>query len=46
MQSMLKHIFTSRRRQTQRTSSGLVDRRSGAPVTRRPDPMPRMRWYS
>jgi hypothetical protein len=46
MQNMFKHIFTSRRRQAQRTSSGLVDRRSGAPVTRRPDPMPRMRWYS
>jgi hypothetical protein len=43
---MLKHVFTSRRRQTQRNSTGLADRRSGAPVRREPDPMPRMRWYS
>jgi hypothetical protein len=43
---MLKHLFSHRRRQAPRTSTGLTDRRSGAPVRREPDPMPRMRWYS
>jgi hypothetical protein len=39
---MLRHLLTFGRRNT----SDLTDRRSGAPVRRRPDPMPRMRWYS
>lgn len=46
MQTMFKHLFTLRRGQAPRDSKDLVDRRSGAPVRRRPDPMPRMRWYS
>jgi hypothetical protein len=46
MQTMLKHFVTIRRRQQPRNSTGLVDRRSGAPVRGRPDPMPRIRWYS
>jgi hypothetical protein len=34
---MLKHLFSLRRRQAPRNPT---------PVRRRPDPMPRMRWYS
>jgi hypothetical protein len=37
--------FSSHRRQSPR-STNLVDRRSGAPERHRPDPMPRIRWYS
>ena len=36
----------SRRRQAPRSTTGLDDPRSGAPVRRGPAPMPRMRWYS
>jgi hypothetical protein len=42
MKTFLLHI----RRQSSRTSSGLIDSRSGAPERRGPAPMPRMRWYS
>jgi hypothetical protein len=42
---MLKELFTHRRRQTPRSTRNLVDHRSGAPVKRGPDPMPRIRWY-
>ena len=42
---MFKNLFTSHRRQTPR-HAGLSDRRSGAPVRRRPEPMPRIRYYS
>jgi hypothetical protein len=43
MQTMLKDIFTIRRRQTPRSTRNQVDHRS---VRRTPDPMPRIRWYS
>jgi hypothetical protein len=43
---MFKHLFALHRRQAPRDSTTLADPRSGAPVRRRPDPMPRMRWYS
>jgi hypothetical protein len=43
---MFKHLFTIHRRQEPRNSTRLVDRRSGAPDRGRPDPMPRIRWYS
>jgi hypothetical protein len=43
MQTMLKDIFTIRRRQTPRSTRNQVDRR---PVRPAPDPMPRIRWYS
>jgi hypothetical protein len=44
---MFKNLLTpTRRRQAPRNSTGLADRRSGAPIRRRPNPMPRMRYYS
>jgi hypothetical protein len=43
---MLEHLFSRFRRQAPRMPTHLADPRSGAPVTRGPDPMPRMRWYS
>ncbi|MGH2945171.1 MAG: hypothetical protein ACRDPC_02685 [Solirubrobacteraceae bacterium] len=43
---MFSNPFTRRRRHTPRKSTIVADRRSGAPVRRRPAPMPRMRWYS
>jgi hypothetical protein len=43
---MFKNLFTRRRRQAPRHPAGLADPRSGAPVRRRPEPMPRMRYYS
>jgi hypothetical protein len=42
---MFAHLFT-RRRQPRRHRTDVTDHRSGAPVRHRPDPMPRMRWYS
>jgi hypothetical protein len=45
MQTMLKNLFTHRRRQAPRNPTGLADPRSGAPVRRDPVPMPRMRYY-
>jgi hypothetical protein len=45
MQSMLKHLFTHHRRR-RTPPDAKIDRRSGAPARRGPDPMPRMRWYS
>jgi len=45
MQRMLKNLFSSRRRQAPRNSTVLADRRSAAPVRRRPEPMPRIRYY-
>jgi hypothetical protein len=42
---MFAHLF-SRRRVSAPHRPDVTDRRSGAPVGRRPDPMPRMRWYS
>ncbi len=42
---MLKHLFTRRRRQAPRNPAGLTDERTGPPIRRRPEPMPRMRWY-
>jgi hypothetical protein len=36
----------SRRRQTPPDATVRADRRSGAPVRRRPEPMPRMRWHA
>jgi hypothetical protein len=46
MASMLKDLLNLRRRQTPRSTKTLVDRRTGAPDRHRPDPMPRIRWYS
>jgi hypothetical protein len=47
MRTMLKNLLTPlRRRLAPRNSTGLADRRSGAPVRREPDPMPRMRYYT
>jgi hypothetical protein len=55
---MMKRLLTLRRqavadatgdvegRQAVAGATGHVDRRSGAPARRRPDPMPRLRWYS
>ena len=44
---MPKNLLTPiRRRLARRNSTGLADRRSGAPIRRQPDPMPRMRYYS
>lgn len=43
---MFNLLSSLRRRQAPRTSTTLADPRSGAPDRRRPDPMPRMRWYS
>jgi hypothetical protein len=45
MQIMFKHLIPRRRRQAPRNPTGLADRRSGVPARRRPEPMPRMRWY-
>jgi hypothetical protein len=42
---MLKRLFT-RRPESPRSTARRIDRRSGAPVRRNPDPMPRIRWYS
>jgi hypothetical protein len=42
---MFAQLFSRRRRQTPRDSKVRSDPRSGAPAKRRPDPMPRMRWY-
>jgi hypothetical protein len=39
MQTMFKHLFSRHRRQTPRESTILTDSR------RRPEPMPRIRWY-
>jgi hypothetical protein len=36
---MFKRLFSHR------SHESVTDRRSGAPARRRPDPMPRMRWY-
>jgi hypothetical protein len=41
MQNMIKSLFTPRRQ-----ILSVSDRRNGRPARRRPDPMPRMRWYS
>jgi hypothetical protein len=58
MQTMMKRLLTLRRqavadatgdvegRQAVAGATGHVDRRSGAPARRRPDPMPRLRWYA
>lgn len=43
---MFKRLSIPLRRRAPRGTAGIVDRRSGAPYRRRPDPMPRMRWYS
>ena len=43
---MFKDLFSHRRRQTPRASRTLLDGRSGAPLRREADPMPRIRWYS
>jgi hypothetical protein len=45
MQNMLAQLFSRRRRLTPRDPKVVSDPRSGAPAKRRPDPMPRMRWY-
>jgi hypothetical protein len=42
---MLKRLFTLRRRPALREPTRLVDPRSGVPVRRGPEPMPRIRWY-
>ena len=42
---MLTNLFSFRRLHTPRDSTSRTDRRSGAPAGRRPEPMPRMRWY-
>ena len=41
---MIKHLFN--RRQSPRTAAERPDHRAGAPIRRRPEPMPRMRWYA
>jgi hypothetical protein len=41
---MFKIFSTTRRRQAPRNSVHR-DRRTAAPIRRRPEPMPRMRWY-
>jgi hypothetical protein len=43
---MLTLLNSLRRRQAPRESTSLDDRRSGVPARRKPEPMPRMRWYS
>jgi hypothetical protein len=45
MQTMLTIIRLLRRRPDPRNTTSVSDPRSGAPVERRPDPVPRMRWY-
>jgi hypothetical protein len=42
---MLTRLLTLRR-QAAANATGHVDRRSGAPARHRPDPMPRLRWYT
>jgi hypothetical protein len=42
---MLKQLLTLRRH-APRTSTEVTDRRSGTPLRRELDPLPRMRWYS
>jgi hypothetical protein len=46
MQIMFTRILTLHRRQRAPRSTAVVDRRSGTPDRHRPDPMPRIRWYS
>jgi hypothetical protein len=42
---MFRHLIPHRRRLAPRNPAGLDERRAGMPIRRRPDPMPRMRWY-
>jgi hypothetical protein len=42
MATMFTHLFS--RRRPPKDSTGIADPR--APRRRKPDPMPRMRWYS
>ena len=42
---MITLLYTLRRMQAPRESTGRADRRSGV-RRREPEPMPRMRWYS
>jgi hypothetical protein len=42
MQSMLKNLFSRRRREAPRHPAGRAERRV---VRREPEPLPRMRWY-
>jgi hypothetical protein len=42
---MLKHLL-SLRRHAPRTATDVTDRRSGPPLRRELDPLPRMRWYT
>jgi hypothetical protein len=46
MQTMINRIFSFHLKQRSPRSTTVVDRRSGTPVRHRPDPMPRIRWYS
>jgi hypothetical protein len=41
---MFTRIFHRHKRSPRSTT--VFERRSGAPVVHRPDPMPRIRWYS
>jgi hypothetical protein len=43
---MFKHPSILRRRHAPQDPTRRVDRRSGAPVRPRPEPLPRIRWYS
>ncbi len=43
---MFERLFPTRRTQPPRDATRRVDRRSGPPARREPEPMPRMRWYA
>jgi hypothetical protein len=43
---MFATFFSFRRRHAPQPLEARVDRRSGTPKRRVPEPMPRMRWYS
>lgn len=43
---MFPHRLIPRRRRLPRPSTVRLDRRSGLPARRGPEPMPRMRWYA